>query len=75
MKRPIKKIGAALMAASLFVSVFACGCTDKSKNALKDESGLVLSGKMPDKLPDDMSWYDFAEDTAIFDYLSETIGG
>jgi len=63
------------MAASLFVSVFACGCTDKKKNALKDESGLVLSGKMPDKLPDGLSWYDFAEDTAIFDYLAETIGG
>lgn len=75
MKRPIKKIGAALMAASLFVSVFACGCTDKKKNALEDESGLVLSGKMPDKLPDGLSWYDFAEDTAIFDYLAETIGG
>lgn len=75
MKRPIKKMGAALMAASLFVSVFACGCTDKKKNALKDESGLVLSGKMPDKLPDGLSWYDFAEDTAIFDYLAETIGG
>ena len=75
MKIPIKKIGAALMAASFFVSVFACGCTDKKKNALKDESGLVLSGKMPDKLPDGLSWYDFAEDTAIFDYLAETIGG
>ena len=75
MKRPIKKMGAALMAASFFVSVFACGCTDKKKNALKDESGLVLSGKMPDKLPDGLSWYDFAEDTAIFDYLAETIGG
>ena len=75
MKRPIKKIGAALMAASLFASVFACGCTDKKKTALKDESGLVLSGKMPDKLPDGLSWYDFAEDTAIFDYLAETIGG
>ena len=68
-------MGAALMAASFFVSVFACGCTDKKKNALKDESGLVLSGKMPDKLPDGLSWYDFAEDTAIFDYLAETIGG
>jgi ABC-type glycerol-3-phosphate transport system substrate-binding protein len=75
MKIPIKKLGAALMAASFFVSVFACGCTDKKKNALKDESGLVLSGKMPDKLPDGLSWYDFAEDTAIFDYLAETIGG
>ena len=75
MKRPIKKMGAALMAASFCVSVFACGCTDKKKNALKDESGLVLSGKMPDKLPDGLSWYDFAEDTAIFDYLAETIGG
>ena len=63
------------MAASLFASVFACGCTDKKKTALKDESGLVLSGKMPDKLPDGLSWYDFAEDTAIFDYLAETIGG
>ena len=75
MRIPIKKMGAALMAASFVVSVFACGCTDKKKNALKDESGLVLSGKMPDKLPDGLSWYDFAEDTAIFDYLAETIGG
>ena len=76
MNRPIKKIGAALMAASLFVSVFAGGCTNKNgKNAIKDESGLVLSGKMPDKLPDGLSWYNFAEDTAITDYLTETIGG
>lgn len=75
MKKPIKKIGTALLAASLFVSVLACGCSNKSKNALVDESGLVLSGKMPDKLPEGLSWYDFAEDTAIFDYLTETIGG
>ena len=76
MKRPIKKIGPALLAAALLFSVFACGCTVKSgKNGIKDESGLTLSGKMPDKLPDGLSWYDFAEDTAIFDYLAETIGG
>ena len=75
MKRPIKKIGAALLAASFLVSLFTCGCSRSSKNAIKDESGLVLSGKMPEKLPDGMSWYDFAEDTSLFDYLNETIGG
>ena len=75
MKRPIKKIGAALLAASFLVSIFTCGCSRSSNNAIKDESGLVLSGKMPERLPDGMSWYDFAEDTSIFDYLSETIGG
>ena len=69
-------MGAALMAVSVLSSVFACGCADKKDNkALTDESGLVLSGKMPDKLPDGLSWYDFAEDTAIFDYLTETVGG
>lgn len=65
-----------MMAAVVSVSVFAGGCTDKKgKNELTDESGLVLSGKMPDKLPDGLSWYDFAEDTAVFDYLTETAGG
>ena len=64
------------MAASLSFSFFACGCTSKSgKNKMQDESGLILSGKMPDKLPDGLSWYDFKEDTGIFDYLAETIGG
>lgn len=76
MKIPIKKMGSAILAAALLFSVFTCGCTVKSgKNGIKDESGLTLSGKMPDKLPDGLSWYDFAEDTAIFDYLAETIGG
>ena len=75
MKRPIKKIGPALLAAALLFSVFACGCTVKSgKTGIKDESGLTLSGKMPDKLPDGMSWFDFKEETAIFDYLENTIG-
>ena len=74
MRIPIKRIGAAVMAASFLVSIFTCGCSRSSKNAIKDESGLVLSGKMPDKLPDGMSWYDFAEDTALFDYLTETVG-
>ena len=75
MKRPIKKIGAAVLAASFLVSLFTGGCSRTSKNAIKDESGLVLSGKMPDELPDGLSWYDFTEDTAITDYLTETIGG
>ena len=75
MKRPIKKIGAAFLAASLSLSFFACGCAIKSgKNGVKDESGLTLSGKMPDKLPDGMSWYDFKEETGIFDYLESSIG-
>lgn len=74
MRIPIKRIGAAVLAASFLVSIFTCGCSRSSKNAIKDESGLVLSGKMPDKLPDGMSWYDFAEDTALFDYLTETVG-
>ena len=69
-------LAASMMTAVVFVSALACGCTDKnSKNALTDESGLVLSGTMPDKLPDGLSWYDFTEDTAVFDYLTETVGG
>lgn len=75
MKTPIKKIGAAVLAASFLVSLFTGGCSRTSKNAIKDESGLLLSGKMPDELPDGLSWYDFTEDTAITDYLTETIGG
>ncbi len=76
MKRPIKKIGAAVLAASLSFSFFACGCTGKAgKSNIEDESGLVLSGKMPDKLPEGLSWYDFKEDTGIFDYLAEATGG
>ena len=76
MKIPIKKMGSVILAAALLFSVFTCGCTVKSgKNGIKDESGLTLSGKMPDKLPDGMSWYDFKEETGIFDYLENTIGG
>ena len=76
MKTPIKKIGAAVLAASLSFSFLACGCTGKAgKSNIEDESGLVLSGKMPDKLPDGLSWYDFKEDTGIFDYLAEAAGG
>ena len=72
----IKKLGSGLMAASVLISALACGCTDKrANNAIVDESGLVLSGKMPDKLPDGLSWYDFTEDTAIFEYLTDTTGG
>ena len=67
---------ASVMTAVVFVSVLAGGCADKKANsALVDESGLVLSGRMPDKLPDGLSWYDYTEDTAIFDYLTETVGG
>lgn len=71
------KTGAAAVAALLLTAIIAgctCGCSKKKANEIKDESGLVLSGKMPDELPEGMSWYDFKEDTAIFDYLSETIG-
>ena len=72
----MKRIGAALMAALVLTPVFACGCTDnKGGNEIKDESGLVLSGAMPDKLPEGLSWYDFTEDTSIFEYLTETVGG
>lgn len=60
---------------SAFIAGGACGCSKKKANEIKDESGLVLSGKMPDELPEGMSWYDFKEDTVIFDYLTETIGG
>ena len=68
-------MGSALLAAALLFSVFACGCAMKTgKNGIKDESGLTLSGKMPDKLPDGMSWYDFKEETSIFDYLESSIG-
>ena len=70
----IRKIGTALLAASVLLSVAAGGCAKKDNNALLDESGLVLSGKMPDKLPEGLSWYDFSEDTAIYDYLDETVG-
>ena len=72
------KTTAATMAALLLTAVIAgctCGCSKKKANEIKDESGLVLSGKMPDELPEGMSWYDFKEDTAIFDYLQETTGG
>ena len=72
----MKRTGAALMAALVLTPVFACGCTDnKGGNEIKDESGLVLSGAMPDKLPEGLSWYDFTEDTSIFEYLTETVGG
>lgn len=65
-----------MMAFVILVSVLVGGCADKnSRNAIVDESGLVLSGKMPDKLPDGLSWYDFTEDTAIFDYLTDAVGG
>ena len=70
----IRKIGTALLAASVLLSVAAGGCAKKDNNALVDESGLILSGKMPDKLPEGLSWYDFSEDTAIYDYLDETVG-
>ena len=72
----IKRTGAALMAALVLTSVLADGCTNKNgPKEIKDESGLVLSGTMPDKLPDGLSWYDFTEDTALFEYLTETVGG
>ena len=72
----MKRTGAALMAALVLTPVFACGCTDnKGRNEIKDESGLVLSGTMLEKLPEGLSWYDFTEDTSVFDYLTETVGG
>lgn len=74
MNKTITKIVSCLMAASVLMSVAATGCAKKDKNALLDESGLVLSGKMPDKLPEGLSWYDFSEDTAIFDHLKEKVG-
>ena len=75
MRRPIKKIGFAVLAGLFLLSYLSCGCTAKSdSNVIKDESGLVLSGKMPDKLPEGLSWYDFKEDSKVFDLLSETYG-
>lgn len=78
MRKISTKTTAAAMAAlllSAFIAGGLCGCSKKKANEIKDESGLVLRGKMPDELPEGMSWYDFKEDTAIFDYLTETIGG
>ncbi len=64
------------MAALVLTSVLADGCTNiNGPKEIKDESGLVLSGTMPDKLPDGLSWYDFTEDTTVFEYLTETVGG
>ena len=75
MRWPIKKFGAAVMAALFGVSMFATGCTAKTGgSAIVDESGLVLSGKMPDELPEGMNWYDFKEDDGIFIYLTEEFG-
>jgi len=75
MKRPIKKIGSAILAGLFLVSFMVSGCSVSSEsNVIKDESGMVLSGRMPDKLPEGLSWYDFHEDTKIFDTLNETIG-
>jgi len=75
MKRPIKKIGSAVMAGLFLVAYIACGCSINSESTvIRDESGLELSGKMPDKLPDGLSWYDFKEDDEVFNILSQTIG-
>lgn len=75
MKRPIKKIGSAVMAGLFLVSLMTCGCSFNPERAvIRDESGLELSGKMPDKLPDGLSWYDFKEDDELYDILSQTIG-
>lgn len=71
----VQKTVSCALAASILFTVAATGCTNKDKNAITDESGLVLSGKMPDKLPEGMSWYDFEEDRSIFDYLEEKTGG
>ena len=63
------------MAGVLLVPFLVTGCAGRSgKEKPTDESGLELSGKMPDKLPDGLSWYNFSDDTGIFDYLSESIG-
>ena len=76
MRRPIKKIGFAVLAGLFLLAFMTCGCTNKpDSNVIKDESGLVLSGKMPDKLPDGMSWYDFREDSEVFDLMSQMYGG
>ncbi len=75
MKRTVKKAGSALVVASLLLSFFATGCEKKKDNTvIADDSELLLSDTMPDKLPDGLSWYDFTEDTAIFDKLEKTIG-
>ena len=76
MKTPVKKMGTAILAASLSFSFLVCGCTlGSGKNKAGDDSGIALSGRMPDELPEGISWYDFKEDKGIFDYLSDTIGG
>ena len=67
MRIPIKKIGAAVTAALVFSVGLAAGCAAKNESqAIKDESGLVLSGKMPETLPEGLSWYDFHEENGSF---------
>lgn len=75
MRTLIKKIGAAAMAGLVFSVGMMCGCSaNNDSQAIKDESGLVLSGKMPETLPEGMSWYDFREESGIFDKLREKTG-
>jgi len=75
MRIPIKRIGAAVTAALVLSVCPVTGCAaNKESQAIKDESGLVLSGKMPETLPEGLSWYDFHEESGIFDMLKETVG-
>ena len=64
------------MASVVLSASVLSGCKGRSgKNKdITDEAGLVLSGSMPDKLPDGISWYDFEENTDIFDLFKKEYG-
>ena len=70
------RISSVLLAAALLGTFFACGCAKKNNKgtAATDSAGLVLSGKMPGTLPDELSWYDFKEDGAVFAQLDKKFG-
>ena len=73
MYRPTIKLGAALLAVTVSATFFTCGCSKNNKGNDPDTSGPVieLSGTMPDKLPDGLSWYDFKEDKSVFEQIGK----
>lgn len=73
MRKIYMKTASALLAAAILGTIFACGCAGKNNKGTTatDGAGLELNGKMPEKLPDGLSWYDFKEDKEIFAYLDD----
>ncbi|MBO4636135.1 MAG: hypothetical protein J5685_03215 [Clostridiales bacterium] len=70
MTRPCIRCGSIFLAIALSGTFLISGCSGKKQDdtpAVMDEAGLVLSGVMPDTLPEGLSWYDFKEDTSLFD--------